>query len=258
MRIANNLRSKEENKDNAFKAGVWYTISSLLVKSISIISTPIFTRVLTKSDYGTAATFNTWYSLLFIICSLNVGYSIGRAKVDFGEKFDEYIATLRVLCMVVTGTIGVVIFTFWRFFEDIIGLNRESVVLLLIYLMAGTAISLEQGRYRFRYQYKQNIVISLYTAVSTVAVSLLFIFTMDQNLYMGKILGTVIPAVALSLIIWVRSLMRKELHVRKEYLKYGLALSLPLIVHSLSVYILGQSDRLMIKNICNRPRKPRP
>lgn len=248
--MAKNRNEIGGGKENAFKAGVWYTISSLLVKSISIISTPIFTRVLSKGDYGIAATFNTWYALLFIVCSLNVGYSIGRAKIDFGERFDQYIATLRILCIIVTGVIGAVIFAFWGFFGRIIGLNQQAVVLLLVYLVAGTAISLEQGRYRFRYQYKQNIAISLYTAISTLAVSVALILTMTENLYMGKILGTVIPAVALSVFIWVRSFARDEVKPQREYFKYALSLSLPLIVHSMSVYILGQSDRLMIKHFC--------
>ena len=69
----------DNNIKNAFKAGIWYTISTLLVKSISIISTPLYTRLMSTADYGISATFNTWYALLFIICSLNVGYSIGRA-----------------------------------------------------------------------------------------------------------------------------------------------------------------------------------
>ena len=239
-----------DNKKNAFKAGIWYMISSILVKSISIISTPIFTRAMSKADYGIAATFSTWYSLLFIICSLNAGYSIGRAKIDFGEKFEEYIASLRVLCIIVTGTIGVVILSFWSFFEKVIGLDLVSVFLLLIYLVSGTAISLEQGRYRFRYLYKENIGISLYTAISTVVVSVFLVLIMTDKAYLGKILGTVIPAALLNIWIWICSFRRKEVCIRKEYFRYALAMSLPLIVHSLSVYVLGQSDRLMIKYFC--------
>ena len=54
----------DNNIKNAFKAGIWYTISTLLVKSISIISTPLYTRLMSTADYGISATFNTWYALL--------------------------------------------------------------------------------------------------------------------------------------------------------------------------------------------------
>ena len=50
---------KNVNTDskNVVKAGVWYTISTVAVKAIAIISTPIFARILSKSDYGITTTF---------------------------------------------------------------------------------------------------------------------------------------------------------------------------------------------------------
>lgn len=34
------------------KASLWYTISNILVKGISLLSTPIFTRVMSQDQYG--------------------------------------------------------------------------------------------------------------------------------------------------------------------------------------------------------------
>ncbi len=78
----------------ALKAGMWYVVSSVMVKAVSVITTPIFTRILTTDEYGYVSTFATWYSLLLVICSLNLTYSIGRAKIDFPDKLDDYIAHL--------------------------------------------------------------------------------------------------------------------------------------------------------------------
>ena len=44
----------------ALKSGVWYTISNLLVKSIVLITTPIFTRLLSKIDYGNYNNYVSW------------------------------------------------------------------------------------------------------------------------------------------------------------------------------------------------------
>ena len=73
----------------ALKAGAWYVISSISVKAVSIITTPIFTRLMTTKEYGYVATFTTWYSLLSVFCTLNLSYSIGRAKLDFPDKLDK-------------------------------------------------------------------------------------------------------------------------------------------------------------------------
>ena len=40
------------NNRNMLKAGVVYTFANIFLKSVSIITAPIFTRLLTTSDYG--------------------------------------------------------------------------------------------------------------------------------------------------------------------------------------------------------------
>ena len=239
----------DNSMKNAFKAGIWYTVSTLLVKSISIISTPLYTRLMSTSDYGISATFNTWYALLSIICSLNVGYSVGRAKVDFKGKFEKYIGALQVICATVTMALFGLIFILFEPFQSIIGLNRKSVIWLFLYVLFGTIVSINQGKYRFRYQYKQNIFISFFISIATIIFSLVFIVMLPEK-YMGKIIGTALPMVILGVYFWVSSIKNKNITLKREFYSYALAFSVPLIVHSLSIYVLGQSDRLMIKYFC--------
>ena len=44
--------TKENRGRQALKSGVWYTISSISVKAILIITTPLFTRLMTTAEYG--------------------------------------------------------------------------------------------------------------------------------------------------------------------------------------------------------------
>ena len=244
--------SKPNNADgmkNAFKAGIWYTVSTLLVKSISIISTPIYTRMMGPGDYGISATYNTWYALLTIICTLNVGYSIGRAKVDFGERFDNYIGALQALCALVTIGLFIPVFIFITPVSEFAGMSEAATLCLFVYLLLGSSVAVYQGKYRFRYMYKPNIVIALFVAVGTVLFSVPLIYVMEEKA-MGKIIGTTLPIVILAVYFWFDAIKNHYLNLKKEYVKYALLFSLPLIVHSLSIYVLGQSDRLMIKNMC--------
>ena len=54
------IKDKENYSSKAIKAGVWYTISAVLLRSISIITTPIFTRLLSTEDYGVVTSFTSW------------------------------------------------------------------------------------------------------------------------------------------------------------------------------------------------------
>ena len=43
--------NKQENLGSkAFKAGVWYTVSNVATKAILVLTTPIFTRMMSVND----------------------------------------------------------------------------------------------------------------------------------------------------------------------------------------------------------------
>ena len=239
-----------QDKNIAFQAGLWYVVSSVMVKAVSLLTTPIFTRILSQTDYGITATFSSWYALLLTFCTLNLTYSIGRAKLDFPGKLEEYIGSMQLLSAVVTGGISLVLLVFLKPVSRFLELDPLLVVLLVVYLFFSPAIAFVQNGYRYRYQYKQNIAIAWYTALTTVAISLVLVLSVDNNKYIARVIGIVLPTVALSAVFWIRSLWKGQIRFRREYWKYGLALSGPLVVHTISMNILSQSDRLFISKIC--------
>lgn len=248
-----NDNSLNEGNGVALKAGIWYVVSTILVRAISIISTPIFTRLLTTEQYGTVSTFTTWYSLLLPVFSLNLIYCIGRAKLDFPGRLNMFIGSMQLLSFlfaaVLSCVLGVLILPISSFFE----LPPEVTGILILYLVFSPAINFVQSGYRYQYKYKQNIGISFYIALSTVILSLILINVMElDSADVARILGIAMPSIALSGFFWVKILRNKEAKVNIEYWKYGLNISLPLILHTISLYILAQSDRILIAKMCGK------
>ena len=87
----------ESRGRTAIKAGFWYTVASVGIRAVGIITSPIYTRLLTPGDYGIANIFNSWIEIFNIFTCLCIVYSIGRAKLDFKDKFDEYLSALQSL-----------------------------------------------------------------------------------------------------------------------------------------------------------------
>ena len=76
------------------KASMWYTASSILSKGISALCTPIFTRLLTPSEYGLYPLYNTWLSVVTVIVTLELtGGVIYRGLQKFEDKKDEFISS---------------------------------------------------------------------------------------------------------------------------------------------------------------------
>ena len=240
----------EKRSKKALKSGVWYTISSISVKAILIITTPIFTRLMNTAEYGIAATFTTWFSLLNVICSLNLWYSIGRAKIDFPNKLEEFVGSLQLLAFIFTLIVGIIAFPFITSISELMGMSIPLVIALYFYLLFYPAIQLTQSKFKYLYNYKGNIAITVYTTISTILISLLLVILLTNQRALGKSLGAVISTILLASAIWIVSIKKKRIKINVEYWKYALKISVPLILNSISLNILAQVDRVFINQYC--------
>lgn len=241
----------EENINNkALKSGIWYTISAISVKTITIITTPIFARMMSKSDYGMSATFLSWCTLLAVICSLNLTYSTGRAKQDFPGQLEKYIGSMQLLSLSFTLALSLLAIVFIDIVSGFMEMPKQLVFILIMYLLSFPMVSLAQNRFRFEYRYKENIVITVFNTIGNVLITLLLLLMLDNNKYYAKVWGYVLPITTLAFIFGIIGIKKKSFGFNKEYMMYGLSLSVPLIVHTISLNILSQSDRIFITKYC--------
>lgn len=238
-------------KNKVLKSGIWYTVSSIAIRAVAIITSPIYTSMLTTENYGRANTFNSYVEVFNIITCLCIVYSIGRAKIDFEEKFDEYMSAMQGLsssfafCVLIIATI---------FREQISGIIKYEVPLvmaLFVYLVIYPSVQYMQEKCRFEYRYRENIAISLITCIGTVVLSISLMYFFNDKRYIGKILGTILPTFLMGIGFYINILKRGKVFYRKEYWRYALRIGLPMIPHALALVVLAQIDRIMIQNICS-------
>ena len=93
-------------------------------------------------------------------------------------------------------------------------------------------------------------MLSLVYAVAGIGGSVLLILTLCRGQgYLGRILGTLIPAVLVGIYVVFRLWRKDRPRISREYWRYGMAISLPTVPHGLSQLLLNQFDRIMIKSI---------
>ena len=243
------MESKQKSEHVALKAGIWYLVSNIVVKAISVITTPIFTRLMSTVEYGTVQTFTSWHTLLLPVFTLSLTYSIGRAKLDFPNRLDEYIGSMLALSGLSSLALVIISSIFLQPISFLFELSELETILLVVCLFFGVATLLFQSGYRFQYKYKQNIAIALYSALVTTLLSLVLVLAINGDKADLRIIGMTIPTVMLSLYFWGKTIRNKKLAVNLEYWKYGLRISLPLILHTICMHILSQSDRVFISKI---------
>ncbi len=236
--------------NKVLKSGVFYTISSIAIRAVAIVTTPIYTSMLSTNDYGIANTYNSWIDIFNIITCLCVVYSIGRAKIDYADKFDEYMSALQGLSSTFAAIVLLFVFIFRNYVSRLIQYEVPLVIMLFTYLVIFPSVEYMLQKCRYEYKYKENILISLITCVGSVFFSILFMLLFSEKRYFGKIAGSIITPFLLGLFFYINILRQGKCFYKKEYWKYALKFGIPMIPHAFALVVLAQVDRIMIKDIC--------
>lgn len=236
------------NSKKAIQSGIWYTASNFLIRSIGFITTPIFTRLLTKAEFGAFNNYSSWLSIITIFVTLNLDSTLISARYDYESKFDEYILSLLSFSTVSALIWLAIVNIFSESITSFLGLKLPYINAMLIYLLFLPAVNLFQARERYFYEYKKTVLSSLFIAVGTAFVSVLLVKTMENRLT-GRIIGSIIPTVILGF-LFMFFFIKKGKRIKLQYWKYALPICLPFIPHLLSMTVLNSMDRVMIDRWC--------
>jgi len=219
------------------------SISNLL---LGIIVIPIYTRLLSPEDYGTYNVFFSYVGILSIILSLNIHTSIGRYWFENNDDFKKFSGTCFTLITIIIIFSSVV----FQLFKTNISSLMHIPVTLIIWFIPFILIELTYSTFRqiFEPQKASSLIakVSIYKAYGSFILSILFIYLYNNNKYMGVITGYSISGILLSIFLFYKLKDFFQITFDRKYLKYIFSYSIPYIPYSLSGYILGQFDRIMI------------
>ncbi len=246
------IKNKYSSINIEAKASIWYTLCNILQKGIAFIVVPIYVRVLSTAEYGRYTTFMTWREILIIFASLNLYCGVfTKAMVDLGDdtERDRYTSSMQGLTTIVSLILWCIYFTFSGLWNQIIGTNFLDMCLLFLYFIMFPAYSFWTVRKKVENKYVSMVVITLLLSVMTPALSLLLLYISDLR-EEALIRGMLITQIAVGLVFYIMHYIKGRCIIDKKYWKSALRYNIPLIPHYLSLIILGQADRIMIKKIC--------
>lgn len=236
----------EENNSKVARATLWYTVSNILLQGVSLFTAPIFTRLLSTADYGIASNYNSWQNIVICFTGLSLTTAVLRGKIEFKEKYKEYLSAIQALGMIWCLICCLVMICTLDFWSHFMSLDKLCVIVMMLYLLFSPSLLYEQIDLRFDYKYKENVLISILNTIGVVGLSIGMILLKPEQRYLGRIVGITFPTIffgaCFSLIIFIKG----RRFIDFSYWKYALKLSLPMIPHGLAMIVLGQIDRIMI------------
>ncbi|MFR0548791.1 lipopolysaccharide biosynthesis protein [Limosilactobacillus reuteri subsp. suis] len=231
------------------RASIWYTFANVLVKGIALLSTPIFTRVMTTNEYGTFTIFQSWYNIILIFTSLNIylsGYTKGLLK--FRNSVDEFTSSSLSLVILVTCGWGLIYIINIDFWTDVFQLSPVLMLAMFIELIVAPPFEFWATRSRFNYKYKKYVFASLAMSFMSVILGVITVIYCSRKVE-ARVYSDVFSRALIGIIILCILFARGKTFYNKKFWLYNLKFNIPLIPHYLSNFLLNQSDRIMISRM---------
>lgn len=241
---------KCKNASAPVKAAFWFTVCSIINKCIQLVTVPIFTRLLTTTEYGQYSVFVSWQNILLIIATLNIQSNVfNNGLLKYSNKQDEFLSSMQGLTTVITGCLIIIFLVFQSSLIKLIGLPSILVVVLLIEIGLTPGYELWAAKQRFDFKYRKIVLSTLLLVVLNPIVGLIFVKLANEKGY-ARILSVLIVQIFIYGFFYLYNFKKNRTFYNGNYWKYALLLATPLVPHYLSQTLLNQMDRIMISSIC--------
>lgn len=232
------------------RSSIWFMVCNFVQRGISMITTPIFARILTEEEYGIINAYTSWQVILEIIVTLCVtsGAMILFTKC---ERKEEALSALCSLEIVLGFMWGIVFFFFSDTISNFLGLSRLLCCCMLIQIIAGQAINLWMIYKKYLYEYRSSVFVTLINSVASSFVSVLVVLFISPTAT-GRLVSMAIVSVGIGTILYLDMLWKYRVFFKKEVWSFALTFSVPLIPSAMSQFVLSNSDKLMIDAMCGK------
>lgn len=225
-------------------------ISTFMLQGIAFITTPIFSRLLGTTQFGIYSVFNSW--VLILTCLMGCGFSsaIGIGLYTYKEDYYSFRSSILLVSTVISILEIIVVVVLSPWITKLLGFSITLVVLIGVTAFAHYVVNFAQVSFTYEKRAGSNLFLSVALSLFSVLLSIFWIYRVDYDKrYFARIYAVAIIYLLTAIIAWLILFLKKPTGIKKEYVKFGMSVGAPIVFHSLSQQILGQSDRVMMQTL---------
>ena len=248
----NEMLSQKNSKLNIpppAMATLWYVGANVISKAVLFLFTPIFTRILTPSEYGFYFLYTSWLSVFTALFPLDLSGSVTyRALSKFDGEDDEVLSASLGICGIFS--LGFLLFYLLlrKWVNSLTTLSTFMVLLLILEVFLESAEGLFLAAKRYYYCYKSAAFINITAGILPSVIALLIIpFSSVRE--EARVIGSVITAALIAIPSCVYILRRRVKLYSLRVWRFLAKLSLPLLLYHAAHSIGLQSEKLLISRL---------
>lgn len=250
-KIIEKARSFYINLPKPLRSSFWFMVCIFLQRGISMITTPIFTRIMPLEEYGMTSTFTSLQSILEIFISLELAACGMVLYVKQEERKEAIASALSSLEIVVTSIWMIFFGAFLGKISELLQISKILCICLLFTIMSSQLIQIWMSYKRYIYDYRKAIGITLLTTILTSILGIVGVLLFSPSAESRLVPYTIVNFI-ISIFLYVSLLKQGRVFFDKYSWKFAFSYGVPLLPHYVSQFILSSSDRLMISYMCGK------
>lgn len=234
----------------ATRAGIGYTVANLLIKGISLITLPVFSRVMSVEEMGLYSVWVSYDSIVFVFIGLALHASVKSANRKFEGRIDEYLSSVSLVYFVGLVALAALVTLLNPWLEGLTGVGYVAWLLMLVVSLSSAFTSLYNNAVSLDYSYRDYMRVAAVNSAGNVAASLALMFTaFSSDRYMARVVGTAAVSVVVIAMVLRRFWGAARPRYDGEFWRFGIRYSLPIVPHGVSQVLLSSADRVMINSL---------
>lgn len=226
------------------------TLSSFATRLLSFFLVPLYTNILTTTEYGIYDLFNTTIGVLLPILTLNIQEAVMRFSID--NKYNKKsIVTVSAKCLIFSNTVVIMGLLLNNLFGFSIIVREYSIYFFLMFLsqsFSGMLTMYIRGIDKIN----SLSVSSLIASVITICLNIFFLVIFHWGLP-GYFLANIIGPLFQAGFLIIKANVIEDINFNNKYkneTKEMISYSRPLIANSIAWWINNASDRYVVVFFC--------
>ena len=184
------VRYRIDSMSPAAKASIVLMATQMIQKGLSLITSPIYTRLLSTAEYGEVSIFFSWYEILVIFTGLCLSKGVfNNGMMDYKNERDSFTLSMYSLTFIATIVVGIPIISFCTFIYNFLKLPIKLILYMFLLLAFEAALSLWTVHNRFEYKYKATATVTVLIAVISPICGILGIYLFPTDKVVARIAG---------------------------------------------------------------------
>lgn len=232
------------------KASIWFIISNVLLKGISFFTLPIFSQLLSTSEYGIVSVYNSWVATISILTTLTIwGGVFNVGMVKYFQDYKRMISSFQGLAISITLVVLGLIIPFLSQFSKLFGISKLLVVCVFVEILAQIPFNIWSTEQRYNFEYRKLIIVSCIMAVGSPILGVIMVLNTTYKAE-ARIISNLIINLLIGIVLFAVIQNKGKTFCSRKYWSFGFKFNIVLVPHYLSSQILNQADRIMINSMC--------